>query len=303
MSLLSVIIPTRRRPAILQRALERLANQTIAKELEIVVVHDGMDDADTRSMIETSCPLPCTYFAIPKAQQGTARNRGVQRASADRILFIGDDIFLEHNACEMHVRGYETRAMSCEEHPLKTQDSKLKAHRAKLVALLGFTTWDPAVGITSVMRWLEATGWQFGYGNIRRYAHCTLPKSIQHQFTYTSHLSLPTSVARHTPFREDITLYGWEDIEWGMRLREVGIPLVYEPDAKALHHHHVELQDSLERMHTVGRSLHTVAKFSPAFDRVPKGWKRIAYELLAYVPTLRGKHAAALLQGLKEQVV
>ena len=92
---LSIIIPTHKRAQILKKCLEHLEQQTIRDQLEVIVVHDGEDDEETRKMIE-ALPYnlqPTTYFAIPKSQQGVARNRGVDRATAPLILFIGDDIF------------------------------------------------------------------------------------------------------------------------------------------------------------------------------------------------------------------
>ncbi|MBI3332054.1 hypothetical protein HYZ99_03790, partial [Candidatus Peregrinibacteria bacterium] len=193
-------------------------------------------------------------------------------------LFIGDDIFLAPDACEKHVA----------------------AHRSPQVAVLGFTTWDPSLEITPVMRWLEQTGWQFGYPHIATYAHQNLPQEIQHRYTYTSHISVPTDIAKKIRFREDVNLYGWEDIEWGMRLRDAGISLYYEPDATAFHHHAMTLEDSLKRMEMIGRSAVHFQKIHPKFDGVPRGWKLMAYRILSFVPSMRGTHARAFLSGVRE---
>jgi len=225
---LSVIIPTHERAEILVRCLEHLERQTIAGQLEVIVVSDGHDAKSSSLLAKKTWRVPLQFFEIEKSQQGVARNRGVARASSPLILFIGDDIFLEPNACEVHLRTHE----------------QLAAHGQKNAAVLGFTTWDPACGITPVMRWLEESGWQFGYPAIQQYTRAFLPISIQERFSYTSHISLPTETARLTPFREDLSLYGWEDIEWGMRLRELSVGLFYEPNAKALHAHHLTLEDS-----------------------------------------------------------
>src|SRR3989338_3227093 len=202
---LSIIIPTHKRAQILKKCLEHLEQQTIRDQLEVIVVHDGEDDGETRGII----PSGVTYFSIPKSQQGVARNRGVDRATAPIVLFIGDDIFLAPDACEKHLKAHTRVVGATHASPLQT-------------TVLGFTTWDPAVGITPVMRWLEKTGWQFGYSHIDQYAGDFLPIPLQHRFTYASHISLPWKIAQRIPFREDMTLYGWEDIEWGMRLREAG---------------------------------------------------------------------------------
>src|SRR3989344_954642 len=281
---LSIIIPTHKRAKILEQCLKYLANQTIKDQIEVIVVHDGEDDEETRKMIE-SIPYnlqPTTYFAIPKSQQGIARNRGVDRATAPIVLFIGDDIFLSPDACEKHLNAHNQ------------QTSKPANSRA----ILGYTTWDPAVGVTPVMRWLESTGWQFGYPKIQKFAHNFLPEDLQHRFTYTSNISLPTSTAKQIRFREDVSLYGWEDIEWGLRLQEAGIKLFYEPDAKALHHHRITMEDSLKRMETLGRSLPTISKINPKLNRMPRGWKLLLYRIFSVVPSMRGTHYKAFLSGI-----
>ena len=291
MSVLSIIIPTRHLPEILQTCLEHLAKQTIAKDLEVIVVHDGTDDETTREIVmkkaTTHYPLLTThYFAIPKSQQGVARNRGVEKATAPLTLFIGDDIFLAPDACEQHVRVHEGFA------------SKLVSRSSKLHAVLGTVSWDPAVGITPAMRWLDKTGWQFGYRFLKHYQSNFIPAHLQARFTYTSFISLPTSIAREYPFREDVSLYGWEDILWGEELAKNGVRLFYEPQAKALHHHKITLEDSLKRMETIGKSLRQMQTIDPTFERIPMGWKLLLHRVVALLPTIRGKHERAFIGGL-----
>lgn len=276
---LSVIIPTYRRATILAECLQHLERQTMARDIEVIVVSDGHDDP-TAALFSSSSSwkVPVLFLEIPKSQQGSARNAGVAKATGKAVLFIGDDIFLAPNACEKHLAAHAST-----EHP---------------IAALGFTTWDPTVGITPVMTWLEQSGWQFGYPKISAYSHDLIPQNIQHQFTYTSHISLPLDVAKKLPFRTDVHLYGWEDIEWGMRLKSSGVRLYYEPDATALHHHRMTLEDSLKRMEILGISAVQIAKNVPEFDRVPRGWKRWAYRFLAVFPTLSGRHRRSFVQGL-----
>ncbi len=283
---LSVIIPTHRRPTVLAECLRRLEAQTIVSEIEVIVVSDGEDDKQSQLFANSSWRMPVRYFEVPKSQQGTARNEGLRHASAPIVLFIGDDIFLESRACEVHLETHKRIADSGE------QFADFSS------AVLGFTTWDPAVGITPVMTWLETSGWQFGYPSIAKYAHGYLPTKIQHQYTYTSHISVSLETAKKHPFRTDVHLYGWEDIEWGMRLRNAGVRLWYEPEAKALHHHKITLENSLQRMETLGRSAVEIQKTTPEFDRVPSGWKLAAYRLLALLPTMAGKHRLAFIKSI-----
>lgn len=281
---LSVVIPTRRRADILRRCLDALALQTAASRLEAVVVSDG-EDADTAALFATHAwGFPLRFLSLPKSHQGTARNRGVALARGEVCLFIGDDIFLAPNACEIHLRAH---------HESRMPNANL--------AVLGFTTWNPTLEITPVMRWLEESGWQFGYPMIGRYAGAALPTGVQHRFTYTSHLSLPTALARAHPFREDVSLYGWEDIEWGTRLRDAGVRLLYRDDAVGFHHHSLTLDQSLLRMETLGASAVRLARLVPSLDRLPRGPKRLAYRCLALLPTLRGRHAQAFLRGIERE--
>lgn len=272
--LLSVVIPTHKRPEILRRTLEHLARQTVADKIEVIVVND-----DESSIIKNQSSMNVRILNVPPCHQGTARNKGVAEAKGKYVIFIGDDIFLESTACEKHLTQLETR-------------------NPQPIAVLGFTTWDPDCDITPVMRWLESSGWQFGYNQLRPFVHSTIPSSIQHRFTYTSHISLPTEIAKKFPFREDVTLYGWEDIEWGWRLKNAGIPLFYEPDARALHHHHMKLEDSLKRMETLGKSAVMIEKIAPELNVVPKGFKKLKYWIASWLPGLRGMHARAFLAGV-----
>ncbi|MFH1443951.1 MAG: glycosyltransferase [Candidatus Peregrinibacteria bacterium] len=298
MSSLSVVIPTFRRPNILRLCLKCLEAQTIADELEVIVVSDG-PDPETAKVFQgpTSYQLQAiSYLEISKSQQGAARNAGVKRATAPFTLFIGDDILLDRSACQRHLEchGERSRTMTQNFHPSPFDYAQGD------MAVLGFTTWDPVVEITPVMHWLERSGWQFGYPKIAKYAHNFLPKRIQERFTYTSNISVPTDTARTFRFREDMTLYGWEDVEWGLRMKQAGIRLYYEPDAKALHHHHMTLQDSLRRAETLGQSLVELAHMNSAFRSNLAPWRLLSQRARSLLPTMAGKHRRAFLRGMKQ---
>jgi glycosyltransferase involved in cell wall biosynthesis len=277
----SVVIPTHKRPNILQRCLDHLEAQTVAENIEVIVVSDGHDDATEELFQFHSWNIPIVFVEIEKSQQGAARNRGVMEASGEIVLIIGDDIYLEPSCIAMHLKAHE----------------KMKKE-ARTSAVLGFTTWDPACGITPVMQWLEASGWQFGYPMIHQHRKNFIPKEIQHSFTYTCNISVPTVVARKYPFLQNLAHYGWEDIVWGKHLRDAGIALYYEPDAKALHHHHIELEDSLKRMEVLGASVRHIHALHPDLALQPTGLKLLLYHCAALLPTMAGKHRKAFLQGL-----
>ncbi len=277
---LSVLIPTHHRPQVLSTCLEYLAKQTIADELEIIIIHDGQDDNDTKKVIERwMSGLPIAYHAIPKSQQGVARNKALTYVTTDICLIIGDDTFLEPSACEKHLMFHN----SC----------------STPTALLGHVTWDPALEINDVMRFLESSGWQFAYEKMEDYDGQTIPFERQPYWTYTIHLSLPTAVFKKHQFHEQATMYGWEDTEWGSRLRNDGISMVYRSDITGLHHHYHDLKSSLRRMRTVGRCAPYWQQLVPNLRIVPSGLRLLKFRLKSLLPTLDGKHRKAFLEGLK----
>ena len=106
MPTLSIIIPTHERADILARCLEHIEQQTVAHDLEVIVVSDGHDAKTAELFANRSWHVPLQFLEIEKSQQGTARNRGVKEAKGYYVLFIGDDILLSPNACEAHLGVY-----------------------------------------------------------------------------------------------------------------------------------------------------------------------------------------------------
>lgn len=309
--LLSVIIPTYKRTDILRQCLECIGKQTLLRAsstpstrcsaprsgsaqhdrevFEVIVVSDGPDEKTTEMIASLSWPFEIQHFAIPKSQQGVARNRGVEKARGKISLLMSDDIFLSEDTCEKHFRRHEMRDMRHE----------------SPIAVLGFTTWDPTLKITPLMRWMEESGVQFGYPEISPYAHNFLPEKTQHFFTYASHISLPTRTLWQHPFREDVSLYGWEDVEWGRRLRESGVKLFYEPDARGYHHHAFTDAQVWERSRKLGQSAVILQRIltlegDTELALVPRGFKKILYRGISMLPTYRGKHWRAFLEGMRE---
>lgn len=276
---LSIIIPTHNRASILEQCLQHLEKQTIADQIEVIVINDVQDDKEYERIANSSWHIPIYFETIPLCHQGVARNYGVQKAQSSTVLFIGDDVLLTPDACELHVAAHKNASTP--------------------IAVLGSIEWDPHIEVTPVMHWLMQSGWQFGYPQIQKYSGGFLPKSIQHQFSYTANLSLDTEVANRIRFRDDVALYGWEDIEWGMRLKSAGVRVYFEPHSLGYHHHVIHMEDSLQRMEIIGEAAVTLTKAVPEFDRLPQGWKRLAYAVAARMPTMAGKHRKAFLKGIK----
>jgi glycosyltransferase involved in cell wall biosynthesis len=91
---LSVIVPTRDRPASLEACLAALDAQTIAKSLEVVVVDDGSSAADTIAHIVARHPN-ATLLRGSGAGPAAARNAGARKARGDTLCFTDDDCLPE----------------------------------------------------------------------------------------------------------------------------------------------------------------------------------------------------------------
>lgn len=99
--LLSVVIPTYRRPEMLRRCLEAVLGQHPAPEAyEVIVVDDGRSDATrfqlaeiTRDMARQDSCCELRYLCPPLGQRGpaAARNAGWRAARGEIIAFTDDD--------------------------------------------------------------------------------------------------------------------------------------------------------------------------------------------------------------------
>jgi len=91
---ITVVIPTFRRPALLQRCIEAVLAQDYAGEYEIIVVDDGGTD-DTRALVAEfgrQSRVPLRYLRPTLAHgPAVARNCGWRAARGELIAFTDDD--------------------------------------------------------------------------------------------------------------------------------------------------------------------------------------------------------------------
>ena len=90
MSLVSVVVPTRYRPKLVLRAINSVLNQTY-KEIELIVVVDGPDDATVEAVQRVNDPR-LRLIVNPRSMTAAgARNIGAGHAAGDWIAFLDDD--------------------------------------------------------------------------------------------------------------------------------------------------------------------------------------------------------------------
>ena len=110
----TVVVPTFRRPDLLQRCLTALRNQTLpADQFEVIVVDDG-NDSDTADLVQKDVQrqgLRITYLGQPHRQgPAAARNRGWRIAQTPLIAFTDDDCIPQADWLETARKRFEAGA-------------------------------------------------------------------------------------------------------------------------------------------------------------------------------------------------
>ncbi|MEQ8440288.1 MAG: glycosyltransferase family 2 protein [Ilumatobacter fluminis] len=89
---LSIVVPTYNRRRRLDRVLRSLAGQRTDIPFEVVVVSDGSTDDTDEYLSSASVPLPVRAIRQDNAGPAAARNRGIEAAAGDLIVFLDDDV-------------------------------------------------------------------------------------------------------------------------------------------------------------------------------------------------------------------
>ncbi|MEB3234251.1 MAG: glycosyltransferase family A protein [Cyanobacteriota bacterium] len=204
---LSVVIPTYNRLPILQKCLRALEQQQLAAPLsgyEVVLVDDGSTD-DTVAWVQGhAADLPHVRL-ICQDHGGPAegRNRGVQAASGDVIVFIDSDLVVTDSFLQAHAEGLERS--------WRQQGNRLCFTYGAVINTANFEA------PTSERHKLRDASWAyFATGNV------AIERALLEQAGLFD-----------TAFR----LYGWEDLELGERLRRLGVRLIRCPQAVGYHWH------------------------------------------------------------------
>ena len=204
---LSVVIPTYNRLPILQKCLRALEQQRLEAPIsnyEVVVVDDGSTDETVQWLLDNGGQLPHVRL-VQQDHGGPAegRNRGVDNARGDVIVFIDSDLVVTEDFLISHARRLEQT--------WRERGDRLCFTYGAVINTANFE--DP----TSEPHKLRDLSWAyFATGNV----------AIDRQVLETSGLF-------DTRFR----LYGWEDLELGERLRRMGVVLVRCPEAVGYHWH------------------------------------------------------------------
>jgi glycosyltransferase involved in cell wall biosynthesis len=275
----SIVIPTYNRKPILEKCLRALEKQhfsdTQVEGYEVVVVDDGSTD-ETLSWLAQEPGLPHVRL-LEQAHQGpaAARNLGVEQARGEWIIFIDSDLVVTPVFLQAHADALVNGA------------AKLGSDRL------------------------------FTYGAVINTCNFDNPESEPYKITDFSAAYFATgnvAIARKWLveaglFDTQFQLYGWEDLELGVRLKKLGLTLIKCPEAVGYHWHPPfnlkQIPTLIDKEIQRGRMGVIFYQKHPSWDvrlMIQMTWlHRVLWGVLSLGGRLNEKTLAPLLQWLIDQ--
>ncbi|MBW4563537.1 MAG: glycosyltransferase [Mojavia pulchra JT2-VF2] len=205
----SVVIPTYNRQPILEKCLraleaQELAHKTPVTGYEIVLVDDGSTDGTLAWLKERKDEFPhVRWFEQDHAGPAAARNLGVEQAQGDTIIFIDSDLVVLSNFLQAHADA------------LVQGQKKLGSDR--------FFTYGAVINTCN-----------FDHPTAEPYKVTDFSAA----FFATGNVAIPKHwLDKAGLFDTSFQLYGWEDLELGVRLKKLGLQLIKCPAAVGYHWH------------------------------------------------------------------
>jgi glycosyltransferase involved in cell wall biosynthesis len=213
----SVVIPTYNRRKILEKCLlalekQRFSQQSSIAGYEVILVDDGSTD-NTVGWLEAQRDRLPHVRIYQQDHQGpaAARNLGVKMAKGETIVFIDSDLVVTETFLQSHANGLA---------------------RGKTLGDRSFT-----------------------YGAVINTCNFDNPTTEPYKITDFSAAYFATgnvAISRHWLekaglFDTQFSLYGWEDLELGVRLKQLGLNLIKCPEAVGYHWHPPFTLDQIPR--------------------------------------------------------
>lgn len=205
---LSVIIPTYKRRASVQRLLQSLTMQSIAPEAyEVIVSIDGSDDGTREMVAAFAAPYSLRWIYKPNRGRAAALNEGIHASSAEVTVFLDDDMEASPELLASHTRLHPsgTRLGVMGAVPIRVDPSS-----PPLVVYIGTKFNNHLAALSMPDHVMKLRDFYSGNFSIRR--------------------EVLESVGL---FDEAFRIYGNEDLELSLRLVQAGVKLMYDPEAIA----------------------------------------------------------------------
>ena len=266
---LSVVIPTYDEPERLEAALKSLAAQDYPTQwAELIVVDDASPrfDPDGLRAAAEGFPLQLIRHETNRGR-ARARNRGVEAASGDIIVFLDSDMTVESDFLRAHAAAHRTHPGS---------------------VIIGNILFGDQIPDTCLSRYIDSRG-----------VHRLKPdESVPFKCFVTGNSSVRREQLLQVGlFDESFTAYGGEDLELGYRLHLHGMEFRYAPRALSFHNHLRPLEQICQLMYIYGnKSLPLLLQKHPSlspllrlsFLEMPRFSPRRLFLRLALAPVVFG---------------
>ncbi|MDF2379332.1 MAG: glycosyltransferase family A protein [Candidatus Gracilibacteria bacterium] len=250
----SILIPTYNRKNKLKVVLEAVSKQVGISQGNVIVGVDGSEDGTVEFLKELKLQYPTQleFFSIPNSGRAIIRNRLIEKATGDVLIFIQDDIVVTEKWLEAH----------------------LNFHEQKEGALVGHMTWYPKQEISEYMKWLENGGHMLDFSSYRD------GDQMDFWHFYMGNISLQRAHLDSLRFDEEMKVYGWEDIMMGLEFCRKGRKVYYSSFALAYHWDEYCEKDLQDYMAQVGESAVMAEKKYPGTGFVPSPLKKVVFSLM-----------------------
>jgi len=216
---ISIVIPTYNRLPILKKSLAALEKQVFSdstiSDYEIVLVDDGSTDQTLAWLAKNTIQLPhVKIFEQNHQGAAAARNLGVSNSQGDTIIFIDSDLVVTEAFLQSHANALIRGKEELHNDRLFTYGAVINTNNfenptSEPYKLTDFSAAYFATGNVAIARkWLEEAG-LFDLG---------------------------------------FQLYGWEDLELGVRLKKLNLKLIKCPQAVGYHWHPAFNLEQIPRM-------------------------------------------------------
>lgn len=213
-SLISIVIPTYKRKENLIKLLESLG-KVVYPKFEVLVVEQGETNKASFEKQVKEAGMKLRYFLLKKRSTAKAMNTGVAKAKGDYVLFLDDDVTVDSNIIEAHVKNFVYPKVGATVGRIITNGQKIEPERID----------------TGKITWLG---------------------SFTDGFSSTVRQEVDTVIGCNTCWRKDVyvQLGGMDERFTGnalrlesdlsLRAKNAGYTIIFEPRA-VVHHHRAEI--------------------------------------------------------------
>ena len=237
----SVVIPAWRSAGTIRQVVEGMLGQDLDPgSFEVIVVDDASPDDPAPLVAGALATGRVTLLRNDRNRgAGASRNRGLDRARGDIVVFSDSDCVPIPGFLSAHLAMHRRFP---EEH----------------VVVQGTIRHPPSIEVTPLMK----------LGNVVETWTRVGPEPVDDFAAFaTTNVSLKRSFLRERFDEQRFSVSGWEDTELGLRLARRGMRIVTADDAVSHHHHFVEPDEYLRKVHRYGDLFRRWTDDVPEADR------------------------------------